>query len=54
MIMELKNVKSKRDLFKSINNYESQFNSFKDFNEKMLAKMNKKSQQLESQNQMAM
>lgn len=53
--MELKDVKSKRDLFKSINNYENQFNSFKDFNDKMLAKMQKKTgQQIENQSQIAM
>ncbi len=51
--MDLKNVKEKRDLFKSINNYESQFNSFKDFNNKMLAKMHQKPSQ-QDQNQLAL
>lgn len=53
--MELKDAKNKRELFKSINNYDGQFNSFKDFNDKMLAKMQKKpSQQPEEQAQMIM
>lgn len=53
--MILKNEKEKMNLFRSINNYGDQFNSFKDFNNKMLKKIkNIPNAKSDNENQMNM